>query len=96
MKKDFQKKITFILVTLVVFLGILQLVLSGSVSASSVEVGSLERQAAALEKENKLLEEKIAQSSSLLVVQKKASSLGFDKPCFLVDYSSGESVALRK
>jgi hypothetical protein len=96
MKKDFQKKITFILVALVVFLGIIQLVLSGNVSAASVEVGSLERQAAILEKDNKLLEEKIARGSSLLEIQKKASRLGFDKPCVLVDYSSGESVALKK
>lgn len=96
MKKSFFEKIIPILIVLVVILGILQLFLSGSISAYSVEVGSIEERLLVLEKENQSLEEKIARNSSLPVIQARAIDLGFGTPSFLRDYSSEEPVALNR
>jgi len=96
MKKTFLEKIVSISTILVIMLAALQLFLSGVISADSIEIGSIEERIAILEKENRLLEEKIARSSSLPVIQDKAIRLGFDEPCFLVDFSSEEPFALKR
>lgn len=96
MKKSVFKKITFWLVLIVFLLGAAQLYLSGCVSALSRQMGQEEERIEKLTEENQILGEKIAQESSLFLIEQKAEKLGFSSDTRLVDYSQEKPMAYNR
>jgi len=90
------KKIIIFLIIVLTFLGIVQIFLSGNISAQVGEVDLLEKQTENFKKENLKLEREIAFYSSLVRIEKEAEKLGFKSGYFLIDYSLIEPVALRR
>lgn len=88
------KRVCIFLIIINLILGATQVILSGCLSADGSRLYQVEEKIALLEKENLLLEEKIAQHSSLNYIQAEAIKIGFKSEIGLVDYSSGKPVAL--
>lgn len=89
------KKIIIALTIILIFLGIIQIFLSGNINAQIERIDLQEKQIENLKKENSELERQIAFYSSLQRIEKEAEKLGFKFNCFLVDYSSEKPIALR-
>lgn len=68
--------VMFIVAT-IVFLSIIQIVVSNSLSTTGIELDSLDDKIKSYRKENSLLEEKLLQASSLTTIDSKAKILGF-------------------
>lgn len=95
MKNKFLQKMTVFLGTIVVFLGIAQIILSGYIGAQGKEFALLEERIQNLKRVNQELEEEIAFHSSLQRIKEEAVNLGFKPDYLMVDYSSEKPVALR-
>ena len=93
-KKNYLEKIVVFLTTATVGLFIVQMVLSGNISALNKEVGTLDTKIGQLRKENDFLTQKVSQISSLIMIEEKAYALGFSKNYLVQDYSSVNPVAL--
>lgn len=78
-----------------VFLGLAQLFLGGEVGYQSSQAAEIEEKVQRLEKENFALEEKIANNSSLQIIEKGAKNRGLVKETLFVDYSVELPVALK-
>lgn len=75
MKKTFY--IIFGLVSIILFLSVIQITLSNKLSTSGAVLSKLQDQIKSYEKENTLLQEKILTLSSLTNLASKSAELGF-------------------
>jgi len=95
MSKIFSKKLIYFLLGWLIILGLVQLFLGGEIGYQSRQAAEVEEKIQKLEQENCFLEEKIAQFSSLEVIENKALAQGLIKDTSLVNFSNVLPVALK-
>jgi hypothetical protein len=95
MKYLSNKKTIYFLLSWLVILGLIQLFLGGKIGFQSHQIGLIEEQILTFKKNNKQLEEKIAQNSSLQLIEKRALVQGFIKESQIEDFSFEKSFALK-
>jgi len=87
-------QLTFIVITLVLILSLVQLLISHRLATTGEVVKKLEIRASQVEKENAFLEEEISQKGSLSEVSQKAEQLGLVRTSSILYLTSQIPVAL--
>lgn len=95
MTRIFSKKLIYLLISWLIILGLIQLFLGGEIGYQSRQAAEIEEKILGFEKENSIIEEKIAQNSSLQLIEKEAKSQSLVKNTLMVDYSTELPVALK-
>jgi hypothetical protein len=95
-KKSKKKKnyLSMVIITTVLFLALAQLLISHRLASNGEIVRQLEQEATLLEKENKVLAEKISQFGSLRSVAVEAQKLGMKKTSQVINLTPQVPVAL--
>lgn len=79
---------------LVIFLLLLQVVVSNRLSTAGIELNRIEEDIRNMAQENEILEERIASASALLTLKEKALELGFTRQVSPVFLAHDSPVAL--
>lgn len=93
-----KKPIFFVasIIFIVVFLSIIQIVVSSNLSTKGVSLGKLEDEKSAYKKENALLKEKLLLASSYTYIASEAGTLGFVRSKAQVYLTSPLPLAFRQ
>ena len=87
--------ITTIIIT-VIFLSIVQVVVSSSLSITGIDLSLIEKKGNVYKTENSILKEKLLYASSLSQIASKAATLGFVESSSIVVIRSSLPVAIKQ